>query len=160
MRWNYIIPLLSILPLFKMAFDDYRKREIHVLWLFLFAILVIAGCFLQKDCIIVLSNMFYNTLVLSLLLTSIIIWLSVRKREFVNPFIEHLGWGDIIFLMALTPVFNSRNYLIYLIASSIFSIIYWVVYNELKRNRNNRDSAIPLVTTASITYVAYLIFNI
>lgn len=143
-----------------MAFDDYRKREIHVLWLFLFAILVIAGCFLQKDCIIVLSNMFYNTLVLSLLLTSIIIWLSVRKREFVNPFIEHLGWGDIIFLMALTPVFNSRNYLIYLIASSIFSIIYWVVYNELKRNRNNRDSAIPLVTTASITYVAYLIFNI
>jgi Flp pilus assembly protein protease CpaA len=160
MWWNYIIPLLTAIPLFVMAIEDYRKREIHVLWLALFVIFVIVNCALEQSCITILSNMFYNSLILCLLLASICIWLYIRKREFVNPFIRHLGWGDIIFLWALTPVFNLRGYLIYLIVSSSISIIYWVVYNKLIQKRHNRYSTIPLVTMAGITYFTYLIFNI
>jgi hypothetical protein len=160
MWWNYIIPSLAAIPLFVMAVEDYKKREIHVLWLALFVIFVIANCTLKQSCITILSNMFYNSLILCLLLASIIIWLSIRKREFINPFIQHLGWGDVVFLWALTPVFNLRSYLIYLIVSSSISIIYWVVYNKFIQKRHNRYSSIPLVTMAGITYFTYLIFNI
>lgn len=143
-----------------MAIEDYRKREINVLWLFLFVLLVIVNSIHMKSYITIMSNMFYNSLILCFLLASISIWLSIRKREFVNPFIQYIGWGDIIFLWALTPVFNLRGYLIYLIISSSISIIYWMTYNKLIQKRHNLDSTIPLVTMAGITYFTYLIFNI
>jgi len=69
----------------------------------------------------------YNLLFLMITFLGLYIYLSLKKRDFKNPFKEAMGMGDILFFIAVVPLFSTHNYILFFITGMIFSIIGFMI---------------------------------
>ena len=79
------------------------------------------------------------------------IYLWIRNRRFTNPLKQHLGVGDLLFVLALTPLFGLREFLIFLLTSMVGALAWWLV--------SGRQKTIPLVGILGIALVIYMILD-
>lgn len=87
-----------------------------------------------------MRNAAENTGLLILLGILLAGYLQLRKL----PFIRVVGCGDVVFLLACTPLFTPMGFLRFLIAACLVSLVWW--YCLLRRRR----STVPFVGTAGI----------
>lgn len=48
--------------------------------------------------------------------------MSLKTREFLNPFQNYFGLGDLLFYVAIAPLFLLQNYILFFIFSMVFAI--------------------------------------
>lgn len=70
------------------------------------------------------------------------IYLLIRYRHFINPLKKHLGMGDVLFALATTPIFPPQEFILFLLASMIGGLLWWLAYG--------RKGLIPLVGVSGI----------
>lgn len=68
---------------------------------------------------IIAFNLLFFTLTLSLLT----IYMSLKNKQFINPFQNYFGFGDFLFYISVTPLFLIKTYVFYFILSMIFAIL-------------------------------------
>lgn len=134
--------LVITLALAPMIISDIRTRTINVLWLIVFVIvqLYIYG----------FSNILYNTILLLLMFSGVFVYLFLRYG-IKTKLTKYLGIGDILFLVALTPAFEVRLYVYFLIIGFVFSTIYYLFIEKSK--------TVPLVSTLSVSYIIYCLWK-
>jgi hypothetical protein len=49
--------------------------------------------------------------------------MSLKSKKFLNPFENYFGLGDLLFYVAVTPLFLLQNYILYFILSMLFAIV-------------------------------------
>ena len=81
------------------------------------------------------------------------LWARLRKRGLSDM----LGTGDLLFVLCMTPYFPPRHFLLFLIISSLATILFWLLYTRLSRT-TARD--IPLVTAFAICLTLQIVIRI
>ena len=117
MRVAYIGLLVCLLAVF---FQDWKYRRIHVglpLVIFLCSFYVI-----QYENKILFKIIIYNLVFFLLTLSILIIYMSLKTRKFLNPFQNYFGLGDLLFYVAIAPLFILQNYILFFILSMVFAI--------------------------------------
>lgn len=84
-----------------------------------------------------------------------ILYLRFRQKEWVNPTHDFFGWGDILFLVAITPSSNFRNFMFLFISGTIFSLILTLLIRLFKAN----FYIIPYAGMFAIFMISYLLYN-
>ncbi|WAC02707.1 hypothetical protein N7U66_03280 [Lacinutrix neustonica] len=83
----------------------------------------------------------------------IIGYFSVKEAQLINPFKKHMGWGDLIFLIGVIPMFTFRNYMLFFITGMIFTLtLYGIFYRKYSQN------TIPLAGYLSL-YIIVLVIS-
>ena len=142
-------------PLAALAFSDLRCRRIGILNLAVFGAVVIFVSVLESGGLhLPLSNLVRNLLTCVLLWAVLSLWARLRKRALADM----LGTGDLLFVLCLTPYFPPRHFLLFLIASSLATILVWLPYTRLTRTAATRD--IPLVTALAACLTLQIILRI
>lgn len=104
--------------LLAVFFQDWKYRRIHVvlpLAIFLFS-------FFAIPIEIKYLNILYNTFFFLLTLSVLVVYMSVKIKRFSNPFQNYFGFGDLLFYIAISPLFILQNYILFFILSMIFAI--------------------------------------
>lgn len=140
---------LLMIPTAIMALSDFRSRKI-TLWslLLLFALCLPISIYLYGGSAVV-NHIMLNIFLLAYLGVGILLYLWIRHRRFTNPLKRHLGSGDLLFVLALTPLFDPEKFLIFLLASMVGALAWWMA--------GGRKSSIPLVGILGIAFGIYLI---
>ena len=138
-----------MIPAAIMALSDFRSRKI-ALWslLLLFALCLPISIYIYGGSAVV-NRIVLNILLLAYLGVGILLYLWVRHRRFTNPLRRYLGVGDLLFVLALTPLFPLKEFLIFLLASMVGGLAWWMV--------GSRKDSIPLVGILGIALGIYLI---
>jgi hypothetical protein len=113
----FISLLLCLLLVF---FQDWKYRRIHVilpLAIFLCSFYVIYQGNLSQ-----FKNVVFNLVFLGLTLGILTIYMSLKNKRFLNPFQNYFGMGDLLFYVAIAPLFVIQNYILFFILSMIFAI--------------------------------------
>lgn len=71
--------------------------------------------------------------------------MSIKKKKFDNPFNTYFGLGDFLYFISISPLFLSVNYLVFFIASLVFSMLIYVFFI-----RKKRKETIPLAGLSSL----------
>ena len=116
-----IAPIILLLCLVIVFIQDWKFRKIHVvLPLVIFAISFFVIAIEKYDLLeIVLFNVGFFLITLSILT----IYMSMKSKRFLNPFHHYFGLGDLLFYVAITPLFLLKNYILFFILSLLFAII-------------------------------------
>lgn len=140
---------MLLIPTAIMALSDFRSRKI-ALWslLLLFALCLPISIYLYGGSAVI-NHIALNILLLVYLGVGILLYLWIRHRRFTNPLRRHLGSGDLLFVLALTPLFAPKEFLIFLLASMIGGLAWWMA--------SSRKDSIPLVGILGIAFGIYLI---
>ncbi|WP_196896059.1 hypothetical protein [Aureivirga marina] len=89
-------------------------------------------------------------LVILLLLFFYVKW---KKIESESGVFSGLGYGDILYFIAIIPLFYSRTFLLFLVSGLLFSLL---IHSFLKRFQKNKS--IPLAGYFSMYLLCLLIF--
>lgn len=144
--------VVIILCLLLMFLQDLYFRKIHFL--------APVAVFLASGYITVpiygrefmLQNILYNILLLSVILFFLIIYMSLKKRGFANPFKNYFGLGDLLMYLSILPLFTVQNFLLFFIASMIFAVALQFLFIK-----SPSTATIPLAGFASLLLILVVV---
>lgn len=122
--------LLCLLIVF---FQDWKYRAIHVL---LPTIIFFSSYFIiQQENRLSNKIMFLNICFFLITLSILTIYMSIKNKSFLNPFQNYFGFGDLLFYITITPLFNLKNYILFFILSMFFAIgLQFTLRKTMKHN--------------------------
>lgn len=145
----YMLPLTPALP---MIVSDFRRREVNVVWLVVFAITVALLSLYLNGLHSSLTNLLFNGLLLLYMAAGCFLYFRL-KRKGRKPLKDYTGAGDLFFVAALTPLCGIGLFLPFLILSMLASLIWW----GFARLRHAGQITIPFVGTCGIVMSVLLV---
>ena len=136
--------------LFVVLIQDLKFRKIHIgLPILIFSLSILV--FNRKgnlDYKIYLSNAMFFIIILGIL----IVYMSLKNKKIINPFTNYFGLGDLLFFIAVTPLFLTYNYILFFIISMIFSIVLQLLFKKVMK-----DNTVPLAGFSALLLLLILI---
>lgn len=145
----FLITILLLLGI--IVFQDFMSRSIH--WLTLPPLFI--GLFFYKLEIVSFYAILLNLIFISIIMGSLVVYLRIRQKTWVNPTKSFFGWGDILFLLAITPVEDNRSFMFLFISGTLFSLLLTL----LLRMTTIKIETIPYAGMFSIFLMAHLIYS-
>lgn len=98
--------------------------------------------------------LWFNLGFISIQLIGLTLYFSIKHRQWINITQQYLGWGDIWFFFALSPLFSPVQFVFFFIGSLIVTLLIVFLYNQLVRP----IPTIPLAAAFSGTTLIYGFF--
>jgi len=134
---------ILLLCLVLIFIQDIKHRKIHVI---LPIVIFIVSFFLiplkKYD---LLEILLFNTGFFFITLGILTLYMSLKSKKFLNPFEHYFGLGDLLFYVAVTPLFLLKNYILYFILSLVFAILLQFGFKKIIR-----EETVPLAGFASL----------
>lgn len=132
-------------------YQDLKMRAVHwVLFPFVFGISI----FYSLD-EFQFYNLGANVLFLVLLLGSLTVYLSLRNGTLVNITKGFFSWGDILFLLAIVPLFNFTSFMLFFTVGTLLTL----VVHLLARLIVHQQETIPFAGYMALFTGLYLLFQ-
>lgn len=147
LQWPYLILLV---PAAFLIWDDFRTREIAVMWLALLGILSIWAGRMAYGLHTMLLQATINLVIILLFGAALIMYRLLRHRPVRNFFIHSFGAGDVVMISVVAPLFEPAGYVYFLLLSCVAALIWWIV---------KRSATIPLAGFMALTLAVYSIFE-
>lgn len=124
------------------AVQDMRARAVDI-WVFpVLAFGGLAWFYYGRFEWVVLGK---NLAFIGLLFLSLTLYVSLKEKALTNIFKANFGLGDLLFLIAVSPLFSARNMILYVIFGMIFSLILHLIING-----RNPEKTVPLAGYLSV----------
>lgn len=95
-----------------------------------------------------------NSLFFLFTLFVLVVYMSIKNKDFLNPFSNYFGFGDVLFYISVTPLFLLNNYVFFFIGSMIFSIFLHTIFK-----RRMKHDSIPLAGFSAIFLALVLLVD-
>jgi hypothetical protein len=128
---SLVVQILLLLLLGLTFFQDWKFRAVH--WI-LFPLIALDACLIffmqQGDWKVTGLNLTFVFIVISVLF----IYVSVREQKWTNIFKAHFGIGDVLFLIAIIPLFGNTNYILFFISGMVISMLLHFGISLIKKS--------------------------
>jgi hypothetical protein len=81
------------------------------------------------------------------------VYFSIKNRTWINITDGFLGWGDILLLLSIAFYLSVLNFLFFYISSLIVSLLIWLGWQVLSKERNKH---IPLAGFQALIFIVIL----
>lgn len=131
-------------------FQDLKYRGIH--WL-LFPALLTASLFFSKENLSI-EIALYNLGFLLVLLLTLTLYLSLRNRKLIIVTKGFFSWGDILFLVAIIPLFDLQTYMLFFTAGTFLALILHLLASILKPQKT-----LPYAGYMAVAGILFIVFE-
>lgn len=138
-----------------MIVTDFRRRKIDLLWLVLLCICSVFAAIALYGLRSFFINTVFNIAVLIYMLLGVILYVYIKHRQI--SFVKHYaGMGDVLFFAVLTPIFEFRNFIYFLIASCMAGLLWWLATYII----SSKKRTVPFVGISGCIFSFHIILNI
>lgn len=138
------------LNLIVMIMSDFKKRLINAYALMSFAFLTICSVYNDEGIYILVARLELNIVFLVFMFVSMGLYLQITKRNVRDC----IGLGDILFIISIAPLFELRQFLIFLIVTLASTWLISIVLSKFLQFKT-----IPLVSCVGTGLIIYSIIN-
>ena len=142
--------IILFLSLGAIFWQDNKMRQIHIVLpvvVFLCAFIFI-NSFHSKYTVV-----FSNLIFLFTTFVALITYMSIKNKKYINPFKNYFGLGDLLFYIAISPLFLLKSYIVFFVCSMIFAIVIQYLFKKYI----SQDS-VPLAGLSSVLLI-FIILN-
>lgn len=143
--WPYCLLLLPAVPL---AWEDFRVREVSVVWLAVLGVLSVAVGWSMAGLHPMLWHAVVNAGVLAALGFAMLLYQLCRRRPYGEFFGRSFGLGDAVMMLAVVPLFAPAAYVRFLLTACIAALGWWGV---------RRPATIPLAGFMALALAVYAV---
>ncbi|HAF29430.1 MAG TPA: hypothetical protein DCG75_10325 [Bacteroidales bacterium] len=151
------LKILLLLILVFILYQDLRYQAVS--WIFFVVGLALTLIISIKENyltdLIVNSTINFLFILFQLSVIYLFTWIKFKKKK--NIFKSVFGLGDLLFLLMIIPLFSPLNFVIFFIASIIFTLFVYTILRSIKIYKKHR---IPLAGLQSLFLFIVLISQI
>lgn len=132
--------LLQMMVIFCLAFICYQDllyRAVYWLCFPVLTILVFILKYKSSGLQETLIHASYSIVFLTFQLATLWIYFSIKKRKNINLTRDYLGWGDVLFLVAITFYLSPGNYIVFYVISLIVVLLYTILTGFVSKKIQN-----------------------
>ena len=142
--------ILLIIILLFITIQDIKHRAIHsVLPVVLFIMALTRFIYLEHN----INELLMTVGFLFLVMLGLFLYFSIKSKKIINPINSVIGIGDIVFFIAIIPLFFSTTYILFFITGMFFSIACHLIFNKRK------ELHVPLAGYLSIYLLIFITIN-
>jgi len=144
------VKVFVILSLVAIAIEDIRYRSVHV---YLFAFLLAGVWYIAFDnnsSSLVYERIITNVLFCILLFGLLNLYYCLKEQRWHWIFDRYLGWGDVVFLLSITAIWDIYTFIFYVILSLVLSLLIYLLLIS------NRSKYIPLAGLQAVVLALVL----
>ncbi len=143
------------LILLAIFIQDLKFRAVYW-WLFVLLFVALGILVLQHGIDVPLGNLGFNLIFFFLQLVLLSLYFTIKHGKLVNITKQYLGWGDVLFLVAITAYLSFLSFVAFYILSLLL-----IVFFELIRAMVTKQQAhkIPLAGYQSLLLAILMIGN-
>lgn len=146
-----MVMLIAFIAILVLCFyQDVRFRGIH--W-FVFPLVLMGSIALNWDNLNLIT-MAYNAGFLTILLLGLTIYLSLKEQRLVNVTEGYFATGDILFLIAMTPLFTVQWYILFFTFGTIATLIFHLIASIVKPQKT-----VPYAGYMALVGIGYVAFS-
>ncbi len=145
---NTILLILLIVLLVILFIQDIKYRLIHVGLLVLLSFITLTYWYVNNFKV---SILLFNFAFIILNLGSLKLYTIMTKKEKTDDLIYGLGLGDILFFIAIIPLFSTLNYMLFFISGLFISMLTHLLVSIKLKNK-----LIPLAGYLSIYLICFI----
>lgn len=122
---------ILVIVLGVILYQDITARTIHaILPLLVFVLACILNYFSDY---LNFYNLIYNITFIFINILGLVLYFSFKSKTFKNPIDNTLGLGDVMFFLAITPLFNLKPYILFFVLGLLFSLIVFSITSFFKK---------------------------
>lgn len=146
--------LLAIPFLAVMVVSDFRHRTVEIWTLAVTCLIIAYISIIESGIRAAMTNMLFNIPACILIGLCVLGYLKARGIRCRDA----IGRGDIFFILALTPLFSIQEFLLFMTASSLFTLAAWAAYISIscRRKQEAVNGSIPLISGLGICLSIHL----
>ena len=146
-----MIKILLILVLLFIFFQDLKFRAVY--W-FLFPIVLALSVWVGLD-LTNIENMLWSLSFFVFSMGFLTLYMSLRQGKLINITKGFFSWGDILFLLAIIPLFSFHLYLMFFTLGTIGTLLVHGIVLTVSKG----EKTIPFAGYMSLFLTTYLIFD-
>jgi len=135
------------------AIQDWKYRSIHWWCLPVLAVAITGRVLLTYNWESVALFGGYNVAFLVLQFVVLTLWFSLRNGHWILLTRQHLGWGDVLFFLAIAFAFAPHHFLLFCIAGSLFALL---LHLAVRQWFSKQSKLIPLAGYLSVVVLLWL----
>ncbi len=132
-----------LLCLVAVFLQDWKYRQIHVV--LPITVLILSFYIVRQKNDFFFTTSSYNVLFFLTTLGILTLYMSIRNKRFLNPFQNYFGLGDVLFYVAVAPLFLLQSYILFFIFSLIFALVLQVGLKKI-----SKEKTVPLAGFAAL----------
>lgn len=136
--------------LLAVVFQDLKYRAIHVVLPVLLCVAATARFLILEHSIF---ELLFTVAFLGLVMLGLFLYTAIKLKKISNPINSSIGLGDIIFFIAVIPLFFSTTYILFFSTGMLFSVICHLLFTK------NKEAHVPLAGYLSVYLILLTIVN-
>lgn len=109
--------------------QDVKNRSLHIVWpVLIFVTAITINVFSVH---LHLIDLLYNIGFVAVNILGLTVYFSAKAKQVVNPIDSMIGLGDIVFFLALTPLFDLKSYILFFVLGLVFSLVLHLIVNAV-----------------------------
>jgi len=87
-----------------------------------------------------------NLIFVIVVMSVLFLYVSIREKKLTNIFENHFGIGDVLFFIAVSPLFSTTNFVLFFISGMILSGIFHLAISQMGHYvaKSTTEKTIPL----------------
>lgn len=130
--------------------QDWKYRRIHVMLPVI--IFGISFYLISRKKIDLINIIILNTGFFLMTLSILTVYMSLKSKKFLNPFLHYFGLGDLLFYISVAPLFILKNYILFFILSLLFAILL-----QFGLKKFIKEDTIPLAGYSALFLIIVLL---
>lgn len=149
-----LLSILIIGILSMLAFQDFKSRAIS--WILIPFLFVLFGLksLLQTGMNDTLQILVINLLFIGVQMFLLTLWMSIKNRRWISVFDSYLGWGDVLFFVAIALAFNPIEYVLFYVISIAITLTVSVFYLAYSKKVSKQ---IPLAGAMATVLIGWML---
>ena len=136
------------------AYQDFKDRAISWYLPLLILLLGLVSAFVNET--ILWIDYLASLSFLVLQIAGLYVYLAIKKKSIkINLTSDFLGWGDLLFFVAIIPYFGFKEYVVLLITGMVLSLLAQKIVQIFYRS-----DSIPLAGWLSVFYGLYMLITV
>lgn len=130
--------------------QDKRQRAVH--WvLFLLLFITSLGIKWEET---QFENLLFNVFLIIFLLGTLTLYLTFKNGKLINITHGYFSWGDILFLVAVIPLFETYSFIVFFTMGTLISLMFHITAQIFKP-----QPTVPFAGYMGLLTIGYLFFE-
>jgi hypothetical protein len=144
-----------VIVLMAVAIEDFKSRAVHVVWFPALFLLAIAYALQFINATALLDYLLISFVFLALQGLLLMSYFILKHKQWIDITQSYLGWGDILFIAAVLPLFNPLVFVLFYLGSLLVTIVFVLIYRWVVE----KMVFIPLAGLQSICLLAIVFYH-
>ncbi|MGJ8664830.1 MAG: hypothetical protein ACSHW7_00555 [Patiriisocius sp.] len=111
--------ILLVSFLGAIVLQDFKYRAVHIFLLIAISILTTAIFYLRTGMVFNKPTLIYTVILFTVLWG----YLCIKNNAIINPCKKYIGLGDILFILAVSPLFHISNFMFFFVSGIVLTLI-------------------------------------